>query len=67
MQALALLERTHRRHPADRDVLVALISIAEEQGDFAGALSHARELLVLAPGDQQLRAIIQELERRTAH
>jgi len=48
-------------------VLVALISIAEEQGDFAGALSHARELLVLAPGDQQLRAIIQELERRTAH
>jgi len=66
-QALGLLERTHRRHPADRDVLIALISIAEEQGDFEGALSHAKELLVLAPADQQLRAMIQELERRTAH
>jgi predicted CXXCH cytochrome family protein len=33
--ALALLERTHQQHPTDRDVLTALVSIGQDQGDFA--------------------------------
>ena len=36
-QAMNLLEDTHRRHPADRDVLLALVSIARDSGDFATA------------------------------
>jgi hypothetical protein len=32
--------------------------------DLATALLHARELLVLAPADPQLRALVQDLEKR---
>jgi predicted CXXCH cytochrome family protein len=41
-EALALLEQTHRQHAADRDLLMALFSIARENRDFAAALRHAR-------------------------
>jgi len=58
------LERTHRRHPADRDVLLALVSIAQEAGDLATALSHARKLAALDPADVQLRNLLSELEKR---
>ena len=64
VDAVALLERTHREHPTDRQVLLALVSIAQDQGDFAKALRHARELLVLDPLDTQLRALAAELERK---
>jgi Tfp pilus assembly protein PilF len=65
-QAVALLERTHRQHPADRDLLVALVSLARDQGDMAAALRYARELAALFPADQQFAAMVQELERRQA-
>src|SRR4029077_12286274 len=48
-EASAILEQAHQQHPADHDVLMALVSIARDQGDFAAALGHARELLVLDP------------------
>ena len=64
VDAVALLERTHREHPTDRQALLALVSIAQDQGDFAKALRHARELLVLDPLDTQLRALAAELERK---
>ena len=38
---MELLENTHKRHPADRDTLLALVSIARDTGDFAAALLHA--------------------------
>jgi Flp pilus assembly protein TadD len=66
-QAMELLETTHKRHPADRDTLLALVSIAQETGDFATALAHARELVVLYPTDIQLRMLVLDLERRQAH
>ena len=66
-EAMALLEETHRLHPADRDVLMALVSIARDQGNFAAALGHARELLFLDPRNAQLRDLISELEQRQAH
>jgi Flp pilus assembly protein TadD len=62
--AITLLERTHEQHPADRDVLMGLVSIARDAGDFVTALRHARELLTLAPGDTQLQALVAELEKR---
>jgi Flp pilus assembly protein TadD len=46
-EAMGLLETTHKRHPADRDTLLAIVSIAQETGDFATALTHARELVTL--------------------
>jgi tetratricopeptide (TPR) repeat protein len=63
-EAMALLEETHRQHPADRDVLMALVSFARDNGDFANALRHARELLTLDPGSAQLQALIAELEKK---
>ena len=66
-QAMELLEATHKSHPADRDTLLALVSIARESGDFATALLHARELVTLYPTDTQLRILILDLEKRQAH
>jgi Flp pilus assembly protein TadD len=44
--------------------LTALVSIARDQGDFAAALRHARELLTLDPGNAQLQALVAELEKK---
>jgi Flp pilus assembly protein TadD len=63
-QSLALLERVHQRHPADRDVLVALIAGARTAGDLASAISHARELTQLDPGNQQASLLLRDLENR---
>ncbi len=65
--AMELLENTHKRHPADRDTLLALVSIARDTGDFATALLHARELVALYPTDMQLRMLVLDLEIRQAH
>jgi Flp pilus assembly protein TadD len=65
--AMELLEDTHKRHPADRDTLLALVSIARYTGDFATALLHARELVTLYPTDMQLRMLVLDLEKRQAH
>jgi Flp pilus assembly protein TadD len=64
---MELLEDTHKRHPADRDTLLALVSIARYTGDFATALLHARELVTLYPTDMQLRMLVLDLEKRQAH
>jgi len=65
--AMELLENTHKHHPADRDTLLALVSIARETSDFVTALSHALELVALYPTDMQLRMLVLELEKRQAH
>jgi predicted CXXCH cytochrome family protein len=62
--ALALLEESHQQHPADRNVLMALVSIARDNGNFAQALRHARELLTLDPGNAQLQALAAEIEKK---
>jgi Flp pilus assembly protein TadD len=65
--AMELLENTHKRHPTDRDTLLALVSIARDTSDFATALIHARELVTLYPTDMQIRMLILDLEKRQAH
>ena len=63
-EAMALLEQTHQQHPADREVLTALISIAQSAGDIATALRYAREMVALYPADPQLRKLVSDLENR---
>jgi predicted CXXCH cytochrome family protein len=63
-QAVTLLEQGHQRHPADRDILTALVSIAQHEGDFTVALRHARELSALDPENAQLRALVTDLEQK---
>jgi Flp pilus assembly protein TadD len=61
-QAENLLEVTHARHPADRDVLVALVSFARERADLAGALDYAKKLATLAPLDRGVQRLLRDLE-----
>ena len=63
-QAMTVLDEAHRQHPADRDVLMALVSIARDTGDFGAALRHARELVTLDPADTRLRALVTDLEKQ---
>jgi Flp pilus assembly protein TadD len=65
-EAKALLERAHKQHPTDRDILATLITIERDSGDFAAALTNAQELAVLESGSPQIRALIEDLSRRLA-
>ena len=60
-QALAVLETAHARHPADRDTLLALITINRDAGRMAAALSWADRLVALDP---QARTLRDEIARR---
>jgi predicted CXXCH cytochrome family protein len=63
-QARGLLERLHQQHPADPDVLVALVTTARSAGDLPAALMHARELARLYPGNPQIRMLVNDLEKQ---
>jgi predicted CXXCH cytochrome family protein len=63
-QSRTLLAEIHRQHPADRDVLVALIAGARNAGDVAMALSYAHELAELTPNDPQVRMLLLDLENQ---
>ena len=63
-QAMSLLEATHEQHPTNRDVLIALISIARDRGNPGVALRHARELERLDPSNVEFRGLAAELEKQ---
>jgi Flp pilus assembly protein TadD len=63
-EAKTLLERTHKQHPTDRNVLLGLIAFERDSGDVAAALTHAQELAALEPGNPQIRALVDDLRRR---
>ena len=63
--AIAVLKDSLTRHPSDRDTLLALITFSRAAGDAAGALGYAERLAAIAPDDQRLNALIQELRRQT--
>jgi predicted CXXCH cytochrome family protein len=63
-EATEILERAHKQHPTDWDVLVTLIAFERDRGDLTAALTHAQELAALEPGNPQIRALIEDLRRR---
>jgi predicted CXXCH cytochrome family protein len=63
-EAIAILKQTLASHPADRDTLLALVTFSRAAGDAAGALGYAERLAAMAPNDQGLTALIQELRRQ---
>ena len=60
-EALAVLEASQARHPADRDTLLALVTINRDAGRFAAALSWANRLVILDPQARPLRDEIARL------
>ncbi len=60
--AIDVLTKAHRRHPSDRDILVALVEYHVEAGDRAGALRWARRLSEIAPNDSSVRSMFEQLQ-----
>ncbi len=61
VQAVRVLEAVHKRRPADREILVGLISFDRENGNLTSAIKYAQELKSLAPGDPVASKILVDL------
>jgi tetratricopeptide (TPR) repeat protein len=60
-QAIRILEQTHKRRPADRLVLQALVSFEQGKGDMRSAKIYAEQLFQLSPDDPQAKALYNSL------
>jgi Flp pilus assembly protein TadD len=63
-RALQILTEAQQRHPADRDILVALVEYHRQAGDRPAAIAWARKLVEVSPGDVQARRLLETLERQ---
>ena len=63
-EARALLARTYKQHPTDRNVLMGLIAFERDSGDVAAAMTHTQELAVLEPQNPEVRTLLEDLRRR---
>jgi predicted CXXCH cytochrome family protein len=63
-QALALLKENLARHPGDRDTLLALVSFSRGAGDANAALEYAEQLTRIAPEDQAIAKLVQDLRQQ---
>ena len=63
-KAITILEQAHKRRPANRDVLVALVTIERDRGGAQAAIQYARELAALSPGDPQAQQLLTDLLKR---
>jgi Flp pilus assembly protein TadD len=61
-RAITVLEEAHGRRPADRQVLVGLITFERDKGNFSSAVSYAEQLVQLTPDDPNARAILAQLQ-----
>ena len=60
-EALKVLEASHARHPADRDTLLALVTINRDAGHLDSALTWADRLAAIDPEGRALRDQIARL------
>ena len=61
-QAIAILQQAHERRPADRQVLIGLIAFERDKANLPSAITYARQLVELLPGDRDARALLAQLE-----
>ncbi len=64
-EAMTVLKAALAKHPGNRDILMALLSFSRTAGDIVAALAYAERLAAIAPDDQSLAGLIQELRRQT--
>ena len=62
-RALDVLKRAHERHPADREILVALVEYEAQAGNRNAAIAWARKLVAVSSGDAQAQRMLQALEQ----
>jgi thioredoxin-like negative regulator of GroEL len=61
--ALRELEQAWRRHPNDRDLLVALATISRDAGDTEAALGWTERLLERNPADREAGQLKHQLSQ----
>jgi len=61
-EAVKVLKDNLKRHPHDRETLLALINFARADGDTAAALGYAEQLAEVEPDNQSLNKLIQTLQ-----
>lgn len=65
-RAVAVLEKAHRRHPYDRELLLALVTINRDRGALDAAIRYAKKLVVLSPDDPSAQQLLTQLESQRA-
>jgi Flp pilus assembly protein TadD len=63
-QAMTVLKAGLARHPADRDILMALVTYSRAAGDAGAALDYAERLTRLVPDDRGMAGLVEELRRQ---
>ena len=63
-KAISVLRKALERSPADRDVLMALITFHRDMGDIRSAAAYADQLVRLSPGDTQAIALRNSLAQQ---
>jgi Flp pilus assembly protein TadD len=61
--AIQTLESSLKTHPYDRDSLSALVTFLEQSGDFAKALTYAKRLDELEPGNPEVHRVLEGLNQ----
>ena len=64
-EAMTVLNEALKKHPGNRETLLALLSFSRTAGDVVSALAYAEQLAAIAPDDRSLAALIQELRNQT--
>jgi predicted CXXCH cytochrome family protein len=63
-EAIAFLKESLARYPQDREILLALISFSRDAGDVSSAREYAEQLARIAPDEQAVRRLLEELRRQ---
>jgi hypothetical protein len=61
---MATLKGNLAHHPDDRDTLLALVSFNRDAGDPTTALEYAEQLARIAPTDQTIAGLIENLRQQ---
>jgi len=61
-EAIAVLQDSLKRHPHDRETLLALVNFFRADGDVSGALGYAEQLAAIEPDNQDLKQLIAALK-----
>jgi predicted CXXCH cytochrome family protein len=62
--SIAILNQSRTRHPRDRDTSLALISFYRQAGNVASALAVAQQFALVAPEDQNVARLIEDLQQQ---
>jgi tetratricopeptide (TPR) repeat protein len=57
-QAIRILEQAHKKRPADREILLGLISFERDNGNLTSAITYAQELANVFPDDPSAKKLL---------